>query len=75
MQTSHFAPRRFLPETIDLTDTAQLEPIFQELEKKLDAAASVAALEAWLADHGEVCAALGESSSLAYIAMRWSIRG
>jgi oligoendopeptidase F len=69
MQTSHFAPRRFLPETIDLTDTAQLEPIFQELEKKLDAAASVAALEAWLADHGEVCAALGESSSLAYIAM------
>jgi oligoendopeptidase F len=69
MQTSHFAPRRFLPETIDLTDTAQLAPIFERLETALDQAASVADLEAWLADHGEVGAALSESSSLAYIAM------
>jgi oligoendopeptidase F len=69
MQTSRFAPRRFLPETIDLTDTAQLAPIFQRLESALDAAGSVADLEAWLANYGEVCAALAESSSLAYIAM------
>jgi oligoendopeptidase F len=69
MQTSHFAPRQFLPETIDLTDTAQLAPVFDKLTAKLDAAASVADLEAWLLDHSEVTAALGESSSLTYIAM------
>ena len=31
MQTSHFTPRQFLPETIDLTDTAQLAPVFDKL--------------------------------------------
>ncbi len=69
MQTSHFAARQFLPETIDLTDTAQLAPVFDRLAAKLDAIASVADLEGWLCDHGEVCAALAESSSLTYIAM------
>ncbi len=69
MQTSHFAPRQFLPEKIDLTDTAQLAPIFDRLEKRLVAVNSVAELETWLAAHSEVSAALAESSSLAYIAM------
>jgi oligoendopeptidase F len=69
MQTSHFAPRQFLPETIDLTDTAQLAPVFDKLDARLDAVASVADLEAWLCDHSEVSAALGESSSLHYIEM------
>jgi oligoendopeptidase F len=69
MQTSHFAPRQFLPETIDLTDTAALAPVFDQLDAQLDAIASVADLEAWLRDHSEVCAALAESSSLLYIAM------
>src|SRR5277367_815193 len=69
MQTSPFAPRQFLPETIDLTDTAQLAPVFDKLAARLDRAASVADLEAWLRDHSEVCAALGESSTLLYIAM------
>jgi oligoendopeptidase F len=69
MQTSHFARRRFLPETIDLTDTAQLAPIFDQLSAKLEAIGSVGDLEAWLGDHSEVTAALAESSSLAYIAM------
>jgi len=69
MQISHFAPRQFLPETLDLTDTAQLAPVFEKLETKLNAIASVADLEAWLRDHSEVCAALAESSSLTYIAM------
>jgi len=64
-----FAPRNFLPETIDLTDTAQLAPVFDKLDANLDAVASVADLENWLRNHSEVCAALGESSSLAYIAM------
>jgi oligoendopeptidase F len=69
MQITHFAPRRFLPETIDLTDTAQLAPVFDKLAAKLDQAGSVADLESWLRDHSEVSAALGESSSLTYIAM------
>src|SRR5271170_7622617 len=69
MQTSHFQPRQFLPETIDLTDTAQLAPVFDRLAARLNAAASVADLEAWLRDHSEVCAALSESSALIYIAM------
>ena len=69
MQTSHFAPRQFLPETIDLTDTAQLTPIFERLENTLREAGSAADLEDWLRDHSEVSAALAESSSLTYIAM------
>ena len=69
MQTSHFQPREFLPEVIDLTDVTQLAPVFDQLNAELDAAASVADLEVWLKHHGEVCAALGEASALAYIAM------
>jgi oligoendopeptidase F len=69
MQTTHFVPRQFLPETIDLTDTAQLAPVFDKLKVNLGKAASTADLEAWLSDHSEVCAALAESSSLHYIAM------
>jgi len=69
MHTSPFVPRQFLPETIDLTDTAQLAPVFDKLEEKLDHAASVADLETWLHDQSEVSAALNESSSLTYIAM------
>jgi oligoendopeptidase F len=69
MQKSHFAPRKFLPETIDLTDTAALAPVFDKLSAQLDAVASVADLEAWLAHHSEVSAALAESSSVAYIEM------
>jgi oligoendopeptidase F len=69
MQTSHFAPRQFLPATIDLTDTAQLAPLFDRLDADLRDVGSVADLEDWLRDHSEVCAALAESSSLAYIAM------
>ena len=69
MQTSHFQPRQFLPDKIDLTDTTQLAPVFDRLTARLNAAGSVADLEAWLRDHSEVCAALAESSSLTYIAM------
>ncbi len=69
MQTQHFVPRRFLPEDVDLTDTAQLAPIFDRLKTALVAVTSVGELETWLASHSEVCAALSESSSLAYIRM------
>jgi oligoendopeptidase F len=69
MQKTHFAPRQFLPETIDLTDTAQLAPIFDRLDQGLAEVGSVADLEDWLRDHSEVSAALAESSSVAYIEM------
>jgi oligoendopeptidase F len=69
MQISRFTPRRFLPDIIDLTDVDQLAPVFDQLSAKLDATSSTADLEAWLADYSEVSAALGESSSLTYIAM------
>jgi oligoendopeptidase F len=69
MQTSHFVPRQFLPESIDLSDTAQLAPVFDKLSARLEAARSPADLEAWLRDHSEVTAALSEASSLTYIAM------
>ncbi len=69
MQTQHFVPRRFLPETVELTDTAQLAPLFDRLKKALVAVGSVDDLVKWLHDHSEVCAALSESSSLAYIHM------
>lgn len=69
MQTSHFAPRQFLPDTIDLTDTAQLAPVFDKLDAELNKAASIADLEAWLLHHSEVSAALSESSALTYIEM------
>jgi oligoendopeptidase F len=69
MQTQHFAPRHFLPATIDLTDIAQLAPVFDKLKSALAAVTSVGELETWLAAHSEVCAALSESSSVAYINM------
>jgi oligoendopeptidase F len=69
MQTSHFVPRRFLPEQIDLTDTAQLAPIYDRLAAELEAVQSVPDLEAWLQKHSEVTAAVAETSSRAYIHM------
>ena len=39
MQTPRFATRQFLPQTFDLTDTAQLAPVFDKLDAKLDPAA------------------------------------
>jgi oligoendopeptidase F len=69
MQTSPFVPRVFLPAEIDLTDTAQLAPVFDRLDAELARAASLSDLEKWLGHHSEVSAALAESSSLIYIAM------
>ncbi len=64
-----FVPRTFLPEQLDLTDTAALAPFFQKLEERLDNLNSIAEIEAWLIDSGELSAAMAESQSKAYIAM------
>ncbi len=69
MKISPYRPRRFVPETIDLTDTAALAPLFERLKANLNTAASVEQLEAWLVDYSEVSAALSQSSAITYIEM------
>lgn len=69
MKISSYRPRRFVPQTIDLTDTAQLAPLFESLKEKLDLARTAEQLEVWLDDYSEFCAALSESSAITYIRM------
>ncbi len=64
-----YRKRRFLPETLDLGDWMQVEPHFSRLEQEADACKSVAELERWILDWGELSAALDEESSRRYIAM------
>lgn len=69
MDIRPFAPRRFVPEQIDLTEPDQLAPLFDTLAKELDVAQTVADLEAWLQKQSELSAAIAEVSSRTYIAM------
>jgi oligoendopeptidase F len=62
-------PRRFVPESIDLGDWTQIQPLFDQLETRASKCKSVADLERWLLDWSELCAALDEESSKRYIAM------
>ena len=71
MITAPYQPRQFVPDAIDLTDTAQLAPLFDRLQEQLAAAVTPQDLEAWLDCHGELCAAMGQGSSIAYIRMTW----
>ncbi len=64
-----YKPRQFVPAELDLGDWAQLAPLFDQLETRLAAAQTVAALEAWLLAWGELGAALDEENSRRYIAM------
>jgi oligoendopeptidase F len=62
-------PRKFVPEKIDLGDWPQIEPLFDQLEKRAQKIKSAAGLEKWLLDWSELNAALDEESSRRYIAM------
>jgi oligoendopeptidase F len=62
-------PRRFVPEQIDLGDWAQLAPLFDKLQTRASECKSIAELESWVLDWGELSAALDEESSKRYIAM------
>jgi oligoendopeptidase F len=62
-------PRRFLPAALDLGDWAQIVPWFEALEARAPLCGTVATLEQWLLDWGELSAALDEESSRRYIAM------
>ncbi|PTX99936.1 M3 family oligoendopeptidase [Verrucomicrobia bacterium LW23] len=69
MNIAPYQPRQFVPAAIDLTDTEQLAPLFDELKERLEKMVCVPELEVWLRDYSELSAALGESSALAYIRM------
>ena len=60
-------PRKYLPATIDWTDTAQLNRLFDQLEEK--PARSRPELEKWLEHESELLAAVNEEEALRYIRM------
>lgn len=63
------SPRRFVPTQIDLGDWNQIAPLWDRLEQQAKQCQSVADLEQWILDSGEVAAALEEEGSKRYIAM------
>lgn len=65
MKPTDTSTRRFLPQSIDLGDFAQIEPFMTALaDRPID---SPAAFEAWLTDASELCAAVYESGNRKYI--------
>ena len=63
-----FRPRCFVPSTLDLGDWAAVAPLFDRLEERAPGCASVADLEQWLRDAGELSSALDEERARRYIA-------
>ncbi|MEY4917929.1 MAG: hypothetical protein RL616_1842 [Verrucomicrobiota bacterium] len=62
-------PRSFIPQNLDLGDWQQIAPQFDQLESRAAQAKDVAALERWLIDWSELCAALDEEAARRSIAM------
>jgi oligoendopeptidase F len=62
-------PRRFVPQGIAPGDWSRIAPLFDQLEARAQACATVADLERWLLDWSELNATLDEESSIRYIAM------
>jgi oligoendopeptidase F len=63
------SPRKFVPQNADLGNWAQIEPLFDTLEERVQKVPSPKDLEHWLLDWSELSAALDEESSKRYIAM------
>ncbi len=64
-----YTARRFVPDQIDLGDWPQVEPLYDQLEARAADCASVAELERWILDGGELAAALDEECTKRHIAM------
>ena len=64
-----YKPRRFVTPNADLGNWDNLAPLFDRLETSAAACITVADLDAWLLDVGELYAALDQESSCRYIAM------
>ena len=60
-------PRRFVPQTADMGEWGQIEPLYRELLER--PIASSAELEQWLIDSSELSSAIGEERARRYIAM------
>jgi hypothetical protein len=63
-----YRPRRFVPAVLALGDWEAVAPFFDQLEARAAGCASVAELERWLLDAGELAAALDEERARRYIA-------
>jgi len=63
------APRRFVPAHIDLGNWSQIAPLFDQLDARAPQCRTVAELEQWILDQGELAAALDQEGSQRYIAM------
>lgn len=63
------APRRFVPAQIDLGNWSQIAPLFDQLDARAPQCQTVAELEQWILDQGELAAALDQEGSQRYIAM------
>lgn len=64
-----YKPRSFVPAAADLGNWADIAPLFDSLEARAAECDTVAQLEKWLLDVGELNAALDQESSCRYIAM------
>ena len=63
-----YRPRRFVPAILALGDWEAVAPFFDQLEARAAGCATVAELERWLLDAGELAAALDEERARRYIA-------
>ena len=66
---SEYRPRRFIPAHANLGNWDDIEPLFNELERRAEACQSAKDLEQWLLAWSEMNAAIDEESSRRYIAM------
>src|SRR5687767_8729905 len=63
------SPREFVPANAALGNWTEIEPLFNQLEERVNKVLSAQELERWLLDWSELSAALDEESSKRYIAM------
>jgi oligoendopeptidase F len=64
-----YAPRRYVPDGLDLGDWREVGPLFEYLELRGPQCETVSEFESWIVDGGELSAALDEEGSKRYIAM------
>ncbi len=62
-------PRRFVPEEAQLAHWSEIEPLFDELERRAARIDTPEALEEWILDGSELAAAVHEEGSVRYIRM------
>jgi oligoendopeptidase F len=69
MKTDPYQPRSFVPAKIDLTDTRQIDPLFETLDRNLDETKTAGELTAWIERTDELACALAQDNAITYIRM------